>query len=88
MSHYTHTPSEFKHLLFLCMVTLWFGPTSVFITTLFACILYSPSLIYTLTTSYRNELVDECGHLYAKIKPTPQTQTIVSRFFGLLKSEK
>ena len=88
MSHYTHIPSDFKHLLFLCLVSIWFGTTSVFITTLFACILYSPSLIYSLTTSYRNELFNEFIQLYAKIKNTQQTQSVVSRILGLLKSSQ
>lgn len=72
----------YKNVLFMCIMILWFGPTSVFFLAVLSTVLYGPAATLPLWRQLIRDTFKECNQLYliATHEPTtPEDQSFLLR---------
>jgi hypothetical protein len=65
---------DMKHLLFLTLVTFWFGPTSLFVIIILALLVYSPAKVLPFLKTYGIEIKEELLYLYKQYNEITSTE--------------
>jgi hypothetical protein len=63
----------YKNVLFMCILILWFGPTSVFFLAVLSTILYGPKVTLPLWRQLIRDTFKECSQLYLIATHEPTT---------------
>ena len=63
----------YKNVLFMCIMILWFGPTSIFFLAVLSTILYGPAATLPLWRQLIRDTFKECNQLYLIATQEPNT---------------